>query len=183
MNTQPTPQPVTSSIAFRTFAAIFGVALPLVTLILEFFSGMCTNVFFDPIPTFVHVILIALVPLGNAVIIYKLSSGAGNSPLAGAGRLNGIAIAVSLFYTIIFLPITPFAVIGILFFGMGLLPLAPLFSFITALCLRRKFRRQFCPQNSFLAPALWKPLVLVFAVLLAMEAPKFITHAGIRMAV
>jgi len=46
--------------------ALFGVCLPLLTLGLELLSGMCASVFFDPIPSIWHVLLVAVVPAATA---------------------------------------------------------------------------------------------------------------------
>src|SRR5438093_6712458 len=44
---------------------LFGVFLPLGTLFAELATHMCAGTFFDPIPTWWHVALVALVPVAN----------------------------------------------------------------------------------------------------------------------
>jgi len=124
-----------------TFLAwALGVLLPVVTLVIELNSRMCAKEFFDPLPTWVHVFLVACVPVANAVgLIATIQS----SPrwLNVGTHLNSAALAISAVYALIFLPLLPLAVIAVLFLGMGLLPLAPLFSFITALVVRHRLKR------------------------------------------
>jgi hypothetical protein len=53
-------------------AIVFGVTLPVVTILVEAFSGMCANTFFDPIPSYYHLILISFVPFGNLFVILSI---------------------------------------------------------------------------------------------------------------
>jgi len=117
-----------------------GVLLPVATLVIELNSRMCAKEFFDPLPTWVHVFLVACVPVANAVGLIATIE---RSPrwLNVGTHLNSTALAISAVYALIFLPLLPLAVIAVLFLGMGLLPLAPLFSFITALVVRNRLKR------------------------------------------
>lgn len=121
------------------FLLIFGVILPVVTLGIELATHMCAGVFFDPIPTWWHVGLAAIVPLANLVAWISMRFGARRwHPVMFA---NGMAAAIGLFYSLLYLPLAPLAVIAIVFFGWGLLPLSPLFAFAAALVFRSKLRR------------------------------------------
>jgi hypothetical protein len=116
---------------------LFGILLPAVALCIEFGTGMCAEAFFDPIPTPWHILLVAFVPLANLLAL--VGSGCnwmkGRAPLLWA---NGIAMGISAVYVMVFLPITPMAVLAIIFMGMGLLPLAPFSSLLCAIALRRR---------------------------------------------
>ena len=46
----------------------FGVLLPAVTLGFELTTHLCAGVFFDPLPTWFHVLLVALVPDRKSVV-------------------------------------------------------------------------------------------------------------------
>lgn len=48
---------------------LFGILLPAVTLAIELSSGMCAEVFFDPVATPLHVALVALVPVDNLAVL------------------------------------------------------------------------------------------------------------------
>ncbi len=150
-----------------------GFILPMIALLLELFTGMCGSIFFDPIPTLWHILLVAAVPVAAIAACLALWRGHSSQPKL-LGWLNGIAVGVALYYTIVFIPLTPFAFIGIIYFGLGLIPLAPLFSLCASLALRRKLRA-LLPQN--VKPALWRCIVLVLVVLVVIDAPKTITMA------
>ena len=122
--------PVRSGMIF-----VFGVLLPVISLVWELATHSCADILFDPIPTWFHVFLVALVPVANFVAWNK-SNQLSEKAMQWLWRANGAALGVSLLYSLLFLPITPAAFIGILFFGIGFLALAPLFSFIAILSLR-----------------------------------------------
>ena len=96
------------------------------------------------------------------------------------GWANGFAIGIALVYALLFLPVTPFAAIGILAYGFGLVPLAPLFSLVCALVLRHRLRRAAGEPTSL--PGLWRGFGLGFAALVVFTLPMIITHAGLQMA-
>jgi hypothetical protein len=124
-----------------TFLAwTLGVLLPAVTLTVELDSRMCAEEFFDPLPTWVHALLVACVPVANAA---GLAATMKRRPgwMRAALHLNSAALGISAVYAAVFLPLLPLAVIAVLVFGMGLLPLAPLLSFIMALVIRRRLKR------------------------------------------
>ena len=161
--------------------ALFGVFLPLLTLGLELLSGMCASVFFDPIPSIWHVLLVAVVPAANGAVLAGLAARECRYR-AALGWLNGIAAAVALSYAIVFLPLTPFACLGVLYFGLGLIPLAPLIALIVALRLRRRLKGLGRTGNDALAPRLWPCILAVVLILFALEMPTTLTLTGIRMA-
>ncbi|HAL91611.1 MAG TPA: hypothetical protein DCM68_01125, partial [Verrucomicrobia bacterium] len=125
---------------FRTALLwIFGVGLPFGVLLFELLAGFCGEILFDPIPTWVHAILIALVPVANALALVASRSGNETArPFRIAGILNGLAIGVSAYYALQFAVVTPFAFMALIYFGIGAIPLAPLLAFISALYLRAR---------------------------------------------
>lgn len=118
-----------------------GVLLPAVTLLIELNSRMCAKEFFDPIPTWMHVFLVAVVPLANGFGLFATLEGEPRWVRAALWA-NSAAIAISAVYAAVFLPLTPLAVVAILLFGMGLLPLAPLLSLVIALIIRSRLKRE-----------------------------------------
>lgn len=118
----------------------FGVILPLVTLAIELFTHMCAGVFFDPIPSVWHVLMVLAVPAANLWVWRALRQ----PPVRRArllGWANGFAAGIGGFYSIVFIPILPFALVGLFYLGGGLLPMAPLLATITAVVLRGHLRR------------------------------------------
>lgn len=106
---------------FRALAWFCGVVLPVAALGAELVLSACTDILFDPTPTWWHALLVALVPAANAWALTRREPTPRHLPTALAA-----ASVVAGAYTIVFLPLVPLAVIGILALGIGLLPLAPL---------------------------------------------------------
>src|SRR5688500_4193739 len=104
---------------------LFGVILPAIAIGYELATHACASVFFDPIPTPAHVLLVSLVPLCNFLLWSSLiNQRPRRRSLAFA---NGVAIAIAAVYSIFFVPLLPLAFVGIVYFGLGLLPWSPVF--------------------------------------------------------
>ena len=160
---------------------IFGVALPAITIGFELFTRLCTGVFFDPLPTHLHIALVALVPLANLFTWLFLRDNRRSVPRS-LWLANAAACGVSLVYSAVFLPMSIFAVIGIFYFGIGLLPLAPLFSFVCAMRLRSLLkRRQLLREESILPGWGWSMFAPIL-VLLLLALPGLLTRHWIDQA-
>src|SRR5512133_3053553 len=164
---------------------IFGVVLPFVTVIFEFASGACGGLFFDPIPTLWHAVLAAFVPVANLLVWLALRRGdLRRRPLLG--WMNGAALAISLAYSAAFLPLAPFAlasivmIVGLLYFGIGLAPLAPTMAFVSALLLRRHLVA--APGGATRPHQTWGGFALGLGVLLLVSLPLGLTTWGLQMA-
>ena len=160
------------------FAIIFGVALPAIAILIELISGMCASSVLDPIPSYIHLILISFVPVGNLLICLAIKKEKINS-IKVINFINSCTIGISLFYSIVFIPFMPFAAIGILFMGLGFLPLSPLSSLVVALILRRRLRMMLQPKK---LSGCWKFVFAICLIFILLELPKIITHTGIQMA-
>ena len=86
-----------------TFLIFAGLVLPSVAILIEIASGICARMFFDPLPTVWHKVLVIAVPPANLLVIRGLlwSDAEYHWRL---GLANGLAVAVSTFYTIIYGP-------------------------------------------------------------------------------
>jgi Vault protein inter-alpha-trypsin domain len=157
---------------------LFGVLLPLGTVVFEFLSGACAGVLFDPIPTVAHAVLVTLVPLVNLAVWLAVCRGERRWRTA-LGWANGIAIGVALVYALLFLPVTPFAAIGIILYGFGFVPLAPLASLVCAIILRAQLRA--CGEKAPL-PGFWRGLGLGVAVLALLALPMVVSRLGLQKA-
>ena len=146
------------------FVRIFGVGLPALTLVLELLTHMCGLDFFDPIPTWWHVALVASVPLINLSIWLCISAQRCSTPVWLA-HANAFAIGISGAYAALFLPMAPFALIGLIFL-LGWLALAPAFAFVASI-LGRRLCRHLVPADQPL-PSLLPGLT---AALLALGVP------------
>ncbi|MGD9611355.1 MAG: VIT domain-containing protein [Kiritimatiellia bacterium] len=180
---------------FRTALLwLFGVALPLGVLLFEMLAGFCAEALFDPVPTGLHALLIALVPLANAWAL--LAARPQNPPerqFRIAGRLNGLALGISAYYALQFAIVTPFAFIALIYFGIGAIPLAPLFSFLTAAALRARLvhaglRRPYLwpctgPNVPVRPVTPWyKTALPAFVLLVLLSLPRLAVQIGIEPA-
>ena len=145
--------------------------LPLATLIIELVTHICAGAFFDPLPTWLHVLAVASVPIANGIAWFLLR---------GSKRVpqwlwwwNGVALGVGAFYSVLYLPMSPIAVVGILFMGFGLMPLAPLFSLICTLRFRKHLRRKLADQTDAVPRGWWWAAIVPLALLtiFAVHAP------------
>jgi hypothetical protein len=120
--------------------AVFGILLPLATLLFEVRERLCAAEIFDPIPTWFHLGAILLVPLAVLVGLIRFH-GPDPVPSAWQGWLVALATGVAAHYALILLPLSPAFLVGIVYFGIGLLPLAPLIGWILLLFLGRRLHR------------------------------------------
>jgi len=158
--------------------AFFGIILPVIALALELFTGLCSSIYINPIPTIWHVLLVAMVPLANITAYVALRRNGTRHPKT-VGWLNGLAFCIALYYAIIFLPLTPFAAIGILWLGLGLIPLSPLLSFISTCIVRAKLN-QMLPNGT--KPVLWKAIATSLLFIIIISIPGILTRTAIRQA-
>lgn len=105
------------------FALFVGTIVPAGVIILELLTGLCAGAFFDPLPTWGHVLLVVAVPAINFFLWQAAQRE--DAPRPALLVLGGAAIAIGGGYTLVFLPLLPFALVGVLFLGVGLLPFAP----------------------------------------------------------
>lgn len=105
--------------------ATFAVGVPILAIVLELATGLCAGLFFDPMPSWGHLLLVLSVPAANFLLIRQTRRDERPSPRLVV--LAGAAIAVGAVYAIAFLPVTPFALVALIALGIGLLPLSPAF--------------------------------------------------------
>lgn len=174
--TQPEAAPRAGVVTF-----LIGILIPAATFIIELATGMCAGAFFDPMPTLLHIGLVAAVPLINLAVwlaIYTRDPRRKN----WLSWANGAAIGIAGFYSLLFLPLLLPGLIGVLFLGFGLLPLAPVLSLLGAVCLRGKLRRLSGNSGARL-PGFWRGAGVVWLVLLAVELPTMATRLGMQKAI
>ncbi|MFD1786131.1 VIT domain-containing protein [Sphingomonas floccifaciens] len=154
-------------------ALIFAIGLPIAAILCELVAGWCASLFFDPLPTFLHLLLVASVPIVNLLLwmIVREEGASGPRWLAVAA---GVAIAVATTYTVLLLPILPISVPAILLFGLGLLPFAPLAALVFAVRSVRRIRWK-RPVGRLVALG----VVLGIAVSAAADAPATAVHLAV----
>ncbi len=157
------------------FTLFAGFLLPAFTIAFELFTRMCAETLFDPLPSLAHLAVVAAVPVINLKLLLMRKR---EQPVARGWLFAGAAAAaVGLAYALLFLPVYPFAVIGIIFFGLGLLPFAPLSAGLTALIVTVGAARN--AQRPYLRLMICG-LLAGFVLVLALDAPTAITRAAVR---
>jgi hypothetical protein len=154
---------------------LFGVVLPSITIGFELFTRLCSGMLFDPIPTGLHLALAVCVPVAN-LLAWKAARDPGTAVPRWVWLANGAVCGISLFFTLIFLPVAFLAVLAIVYYGLGFLPLCPLLSFSCAMHLRTLLkRRQLVREESVRRGWGWA-LTASFALLLVLELPVPLTR-------
>ncbi len=159
----------------------FGVLLPLITLGLEAITAMCAGTFFDPVPSLWHGLLVALVPVANGLAWSACRRGR-REWRGWLGWLNGLAIGVTFFYTLVFLPLMVPGLFAVIFFGFGLLPLSPLLALIAAGNLRKHIKRLGASEQPIPLAGLWRGALLGWTLLALADAPVWLTRVGLNLA-
>ena len=130
---------------FRYLHLIFGVCVPAAAVTAESLTGWSAAAYANPIPNRWFLSLALGAPLSNLIAWLALCPESPPAWLAANPRLprlaNSFALAVSFGYALLLLPIVPAALI-LTIFAVGLLPLAPFFSFYTAWRFRQGLRAQ-----------------------------------------
>jgi hypothetical protein len=187
---QPTPAKASESKSFisklsgvlpDSFIVIFGIILPASAFCIELITHMCGRTFFDPIPTIGHCILAGFVPVSSFLIWLSIKKKK-YSNLRILGFANAVAIGVSFFYTLLYLPILPLAALAVMYMGLGLLPMSPLLAFLSALILRKRLQKASQSSGGGKAYGLWSGAGLAIVLLLALEMPSALTRIGLEMA-
>lgn len=155
----------------------FGVILPLGVVILEVMTSFCGGVFFNPTPTWWHAAWLAVVP---AVNCWFLRGGKG-----GDDRTRGVAAGFALFtagfYGLLFLPMIHWAFFGLIFFGLGVLPLTPILAAFFSWRIGRATRRDSADAGRFKTGWRLGALAAVM-VLLTLEGPALWTRMNLSAA-
>jgi hypothetical protein len=155
---------------------LFGLVLPLATIATELVLGWSAEILFDPMPSAWHVLACLLVPAAQ-VYAWRALGGPGR-PRASVLAANGIAAGVSGFYALLYLPFVPLGLIGLLLLGLGLLPLTPLLSFVTAMVLRRSLRRRARDAGVPARRPFWLGVAAGLVLLSALDLPQTVTRVA-----
>jgi hypothetical protein len=170
------------------FVAIFlGVILPFIALLVEYQCRFCTGAFFNPIPTWWHVAMVAWVGIGNGWILAYLAN-EGYKPSGREGLIIGSVIGISLIYAVRFLPIMPMGFVMTLYFGLGSLAFAPLFSMFVGIHLARKVwymdpKAKVKVPNPGIGKFVITGIALGVACVYGVELPHVITRQALKRAI
>jgi Vault protein inter-alpha-trypsin domain len=168
----------------HVFIFLAGIVLPVISITLEATTHICADTFFDPIPTVWHLLIVIFVPLAQLQGWFAIRRAAPDR-LVLAGLANTIVIGISIFYSIVYLPLLPLAALALLV-GVGVLPLTPMLSLVAAFLIRRRLKLiAAAPQKSFAIKrsALVAGLIVSIAVIASIELPATLTRIGLQKAV
>ena len=165
----------------RVIAFLFAVALPVTTLAFELRMRFCASELFDPVPTWFHAVLVALVPLTAALALFRIRSAEPSVP-AWLRWMVSFSTGVSAVYTLVLLPILPFAVMAIIYFGIGFLPLAPVLSWASLLVIAHWLKRRDA-TGGLRRRRLWTGWAAAIALLVGAAMPEALTRHWIAEAV
>lgn len=157
---------------------VFGVLFPALVILVEMAMGLCAQFLFDPLATPGHVIAVWMVPLANAAVWAHLRYRPGK-PARWVAFANGAALAVATFYALLFAPLMPLAVLGVMAYGIGLLAFGPLSAALSAGFLRRRLFRAYHGLGRAFAGG----LVVGAAWLVLLDLPPAVTRVGMSWAV
>ncbi len=181
MNEEEQTPKLTWTSSFNLFA---GVIMPAISITVEATSHICAKNFFDPIPTLWHLMLVIFVPLAQLQVWFAVRRGTAER-LTLAGYANAIAIGISIFYSIVYLPLLPLAALALIV-GLGLLPLAPVLSLLAAIIMRHQLSRiaQKAAPKSFAVrkAGLLTGVGVAVVVIGLIELPASLTRYGLQMA-
>jgi hypothetical protein len=177
--TAPAKRPL--SAFARGLLWLFGVLLPAFTLGFELYTDACAGEVFDPTPTWLHTLLIALVPLANAAALLRLRKTETAVPV-WLWWAQAVAVGVTGAYALAFLPLTPVALVGVVFL-VGFLPLAPLLGWISVLVLGSALRQQAARTGAMPPRFRWVGWVAALGLLAAPSVPGVLTRHWLDQAV
>ena len=168
----------------QSFTLFAGVIIPAISITVEASTHICAGAFFDPIPSVWYLMLVIFVPIAQLHVWFTVDRGT-TERLVLAGWLNVLSLGVSIFYSVLNIPLLPFAVLTIAFI-VGLLPLAPVLSLVAALVQRRHLKQiaARAPQKLFIMrkAGLLTGLVITAAFIGLLELPASITRYGLKLA-
>ncbi len=180
---RPVPPPeiersIDGARGFRRFCSwTFGVVFPLGVLIFEMLTSFCGSAMFDPVPTWWHALLIAMVPLVNAWLLLG-GRGAGDRM---RGAAAGMVLVTALFYGLLFLPIIHLSILALLFMGLGLLSLTPVLTAYTTWRIGRSARREAANPQPY-RNGWWIGVAAGMAAFCLLEAAPLWTRANLSAA-
>ncbi len=153
-----------------------GIILPVMAVGVELLTGLCAGCFYDPLPSIWHVGIFLFIPF--SVIV---SRGAGLETKANWLRwlllFNGVALGFGIIYSVMFLPILPAGMFGLLVL-IGLCAFAPMLA-LWALSLCRVYLKAITRlQGVSNYPALWIGVLAGFGVFGLVELPTLVTYYG-----
>lgn len=160
------------------FLFFLAVLMPVITILFEWFTGASAADLFDPIPTWFHIVIVAMVPLGNAWLWLAILRNRARHE-RWLGWLNGFVLGVCIYYSVLYIFFAPIACIAVIYFGLGLIPLTPYLALIGTWALRYQYHRL---KGGVKLPDYLAGALIALACLLALQLPESLTFYGLARA-
>ncbi len=126
-----------------------GVLLPMVALAVQLLTGICSAAL-EPVPTFLHALLVASVPAAAYLALRELERGP-TPHLSRVVQLVCFATGVSMVYSALFAPLLPLSMV-LTIFGVGVMGLSPFLAWSSLVALRSpRTARPVAPSRGRLA--------------------------------
>jgi hypothetical protein len=153
----------------------FGVALPLLAVLVECTTHLCARQFFDPFPSPSYVMLFLLIPVTNCLICISQRVNLSDH-YAALTLCSGMAAGVAMMYSLMFLPILPISALCVLV-GVGFLGLSPLLSLPCSI-IAGKAVCKLAGEHTFFEPHQMVHLghLIVLVMVVAIELPSTLTR-------
>ena len=172
-------------------AWIFTILLPALALLVELLSHIGRSVYFDPIPTWFHVVLIALVPIAFYLVshindcseLYEDGDARRLKRPKITASLLGFIFPTIVYYAVLSLPVILVGVIGCIIL-VGLLILTPFFVFIGWFPAVLKLRNTLeVTRNTQAKKWLYYGMLTGLIGLVSIEMPDYLRQSALNKAV
>lgn len=158
------------------FIITWGVVMPLLVFGLEFFTGFCGSVFFDPLESWIHVVAVGFVIASNW---WLLTTRSRRIALKWRALAAGSSLGMSTFFGLLFVPLIPLSCMAVLILGMGLLSLTPVLNVLATWSISRRHREVGSSEWN----AWWKGGLFASALLLViLQVPSVWTRLALNQA-
>ena len=151
--------------------------LPLLVSLFELAAAFCGSVFFDPLATWWHALIVLAVPLIN----WWLLKDAPRGTERWKGAAAGFALVIACFYALLFVPLAPLSVLAVIYLGMGLLSLTPVIAGILTWRISRAVNRRSTDGRRYRRGRL-AGMGIALVSLLLLEGPALWTRANLAAA-
>ena len=158
-------------------AWVWGVILPLLVSLFELAAAFCGSVFFDPLATWWHALIVLAVPLTNWWLLKDAPRGSER----WKGMAAGFALAIACFYALLFVPLIPLSLLAVIYLGLGLLSLTPVITGIVTWRISRAVIRR-SPDGRMYRRGRLAGIGIALASLLVLEGPALWTRANLHSA-
>jgi hypothetical protein len=149
--------PVAKGYRFRKEIVFLALVVPAFSLAFEMLTGAMATLYFNPVPTWGHVLAGITVLLSIVLAHWTLVTPPDRAQSAWWRLvliLNGFAATWVAFYAVVYAPMLLISTVAIIAFGLGAMGLAPLFCSAAAVyqarCLHRRYRTLDLPKGKLL---------------------------------